>query len=110
MKLRGKLALVTLIEIGKGTLLAAIVQPFILGFGAILAAVDLDVLDVQPIEWKNWLPFDVETKQSKSETKETKEEKELTYKELLERHEKKELLDDIEEITKPRPGDPLTAD
>ena len=66
MKLRGILALSTLIVIVKGNLLAAAVQPFIIGFGAILAAVDLDVLDVQPIEFKNWLPL--VNKQAKSET------------------------------------------
>ena len=57
MKLRGILVLLTLIIIVKGTFLAAAVQPFILGLGAILAAVDLDSLDIQPIEWNNVLPF-----------------------------------------------------
>ena len=56
MKLRVILALLTLIAIVKGTWWAAAVQPMILSLGAILAAVDLD-LDVEPFEWKNWLPF-----------------------------------------------------
>ena len=57
MKLRDILAQFTLIIIVKGTFLAAAVQPFILGLGAILSAVDLDSLDIQPIEWNNLLPF-----------------------------------------------------
>ena len=64
----------------KGNLLAAVVQPCLLGLGTILAAVHLNVLDVQPIVWKNWLPF--VNKQSKSETKEP------SYKELADRYEK----------------------
>ena len=80
MKLRGLLALFSLIVIVKGNLFATAVKPIILGFGAILAAVDLDVVDVQPIVWKNWLPF--VNKQSKSETKEP------SYKELADRYEK----------------------
>ena len=69
MKFKEILALLTLIVIVKGNLFASAVQPFIMGLGAIKAAVDLDLLDVQPIELKNWLPF--VNKQSKSETKES---------------------------------------
>ena len=50
-------ALFTLSVIVKGTWLAAAVQPVILSLGTVLAALDLDVLDVQPIKWKNFLPF-----------------------------------------------------
>ena len=57
MKLIGIFVLLTLIVIVKGTWWAAAVQPFILGFGAIFAALDLDVLDVQPIDSKNLMPF-----------------------------------------------------
>ena len=41
----------------EGTLWAAAVQPFILTFGAILGAVDLDLLDAEPIQYRNILPF-----------------------------------------------------
>ena len=40
----------------KGTWVAA-VQPLILSLGAILGAIDLDVLDLSSIELKNLLPF-----------------------------------------------------
>ena len=39
----------------KGTWWIAAVQPVILSLGAVLAAIDLNVLDVQPIEWRNLL-------------------------------------------------------
>ena len=41
----------------EGTLWAAAVQPFILTFGAILGAVDLELLDVEPIHWRNIIHF-----------------------------------------------------
>ena len=57
MKLNYILALLSLSAIAKGTWLVAAVQPFIVSLAAVWAAIDLDVLDVQPIEWKSWLPF-----------------------------------------------------
>ena len=48
MKLRDILALSTLCVIVKSAWLAALSQPVILGFGAILAAMDLDVLGSLP--------------------------------------------------------------
>ena len=49
MKLIDIFALFTLGVIVKSTWWAAAVQPVILSFGAVLAAVDLDILDVEPI-------------------------------------------------------------
>ena len=57
MKLKSILAVFTLSVMVKGTWLAAVVQPVILSLGAVLGAIDLDVLDVQTIELKNLLPF-----------------------------------------------------
>ena len=57
MKLRSILALFTLIVMVRGAWFAAAVQPVILSLGAVLSAVDLDVLDVQLTGIKNWLPF-----------------------------------------------------
>ena len=59
MKLSSIFALFTLSVIVKGAWWSAAVQPVILGFGAILTALNQDALDVdvQPIEWKNLLPF-----------------------------------------------------
>ena len=58
MKLLIIFALIALIELVKGTwLAAAAVHPVILSIGALFSAIDLDVLDIQPIEWKNFLPF-----------------------------------------------------
>ena len=49
--------LFTLIVIVKGAWWAAVVQPVILGLGAILAAFDSDVLNTQSIELKFKSPF-----------------------------------------------------
>ena len=46
MKLRDILALFTLIVMVRGAWLAAAVQPVIMSLGAVMSAVDLDVLDV----------------------------------------------------------------
>ena len=48
MKLRDIIALFTLCVMAKAAWLAAVVQPVILGFGAVLAAMDYDVLDSLP--------------------------------------------------------------
>ena len=56
----------------RGAWWAAAAQPVILSIGAILAAIDLDVLDIQPIEWKNWLKFEKE-KEDAQTTVETKQ-------------------------------------
>ena len=42
----------TLSVMVKGAFWAAAIQPLILSLGAILSAIDLDVLDVQPIKLK----------------------------------------------------------
>ena len=55
MKLRGILALFTLSVITKGAWWDATVQPIILSLGAMMAAVDLDVLDVHLFDWRQWL-------------------------------------------------------
>ena len=57
MKIIGIFALFTLSTIVEGALWAAAVQPVILTLGAIFTAIDQDVLDVQSIEWKRYLPF-----------------------------------------------------
>ena len=60
MKLTSILALFTLIAIVKGSWLTAAVQPVILSLGAVLTSIDsdlADMLDVQTIEWKKYLPF-----------------------------------------------------
>ena len=48
MKLSDIIALFTLCVMTKAAWLAAVVQPVILGFGAVLAAFDLDILDSLP--------------------------------------------------------------
>ena len=52
----------TLSVMVKGAFWAAAVQPLILSIGAILSAIDLDVLDVQPIKLKNVLKIDSKIK------------------------------------------------
>ena len=53
MKLKSILAIFTLSVIVEGNLLYAAVFPVKL-LAAVLSALDLDV---EPIEWRNWLPF-----------------------------------------------------
>ena len=57
MNLSDIFALLTLIVIVKSTWWAVAVQPVILSLGAVLSAIDHDILDVQSIEWKSLLPF-----------------------------------------------------
>ena len=54
MKLREVFALFTLSMVVKGSLWAVAVQPVILSLGAMMAAVDQDVLDVHFFDWKSW--------------------------------------------------------
>ena len=49
MKLKDIFALFTLSVIVKGTWWAAAVKPIILSLGAVLTAIDKDVLDIEPI-------------------------------------------------------------
>ena len=59
MKLKDLFAFISLCVMVKGTWWAAAVRPVVLSLGAVLGAIDLDVLDVQPvnIEWKKLIPF-----------------------------------------------------
>ena len=41
----------------KGAVWAAIAQPLILGFGAVLATLDLNVLDIDTAAWGKWKIF-----------------------------------------------------
>ena len=68
MKVISLLALLFCVEIVKGTWWTAAVQPVILSLGAILGAVDLDVLDIQlPVVYKK------ETRKDRKATKERHE-------------------------------------
>ena len=49
MKLKVLFAILSLSVIVKGAFWTAAVQPLVLGLGAMLGAVDLDVLDAEPI-------------------------------------------------------------
>ena len=51
MKLNTILALLMLIVMAKGAWLAAAAQPVILGLGALLGVLNMDVFDAQPIQW-----------------------------------------------------------
>ena len=57
MNLTYLFTIITLCVTVKGAWWAAAVNPVILSLGAIFGAVDLDVLDVQSIQWKSWMPF-----------------------------------------------------
>ena len=57
MKLKEIFALLTLCVMVKGAWWATAVQPVILSLGAVLTAIDLDVLEGQHFKLKNFLPF-----------------------------------------------------
>ena len=65
MKLVSFLALLALIVMVKGTWWAAAVQPVILSLGAVLAAINQDVFDINSIEWKNLQIFKNEKEEKK---------------------------------------------
>ena len=48
--------LTTLIVMVKGAWLAAVTQPVILGLGAVMGALYMDVFDAQPIIWNIFFP------------------------------------------------------
>ena len=66
MKLSIIFAQFTLIVIVKGAWWAAAVHPVVLGFGAVMSAINLDVLNLQSIELKNLLPFVNKQEESKA--------------------------------------------
>ena len=58
----------------KGTWWAAAgLQPVILSIGAVLSAINLDVLDVQPIEWRKLLTFKNDKDENTPDTKEVEQ-------------------------------------
>ena len=57
MKSQIIIALFTLVMMAKGAFWTGAIQPFILSLGAILGAIDSDVLEVDSIKWRNFLPF-----------------------------------------------------
>ena len=57
MKLSSIFALFTLSVMVEGAFWAAAVQPIILSLGAVMSAIDLEVLDLQQIDLRSMLPF-----------------------------------------------------
>ena len=57
MKVFSIFALLTLIVMVRGAWWTAAVQPVILSLGAILGTIDLDVLNIEPIEGYSWMSF-----------------------------------------------------
>ena len=91
MKLSGILALLILCVIVKGTFLSAVVQPLILGFGAVLGTISLNDVDLQSIEWKSWLPFITKLEKRESTSGEVTirdEDTDETIEEIFERQER----------------------
>ena len=56
MQLNTIIALLALVEIVKGAWLAAVTQPVLLGLGAIMGALNMDVFDAQPMTWGIFIP------------------------------------------------------
>ena len=56
MKLNTVFALLMLIVLAKGAWLAAAAQPVILGLGAVMGVLNMDVFDAQPIRWAIFIP------------------------------------------------------
>ena len=57
MKLTFIFTLFTLSEIVKCNLIAAMARPVILSIGTIFAAMNQDVVEIQPLEWSNLMPY-----------------------------------------------------
>ena len=57
MKLVTIFILSVLSTIVKGAWIAAVAQPVLLSLGTIFTALNYDVNEIQPIEWKNFVPF-----------------------------------------------------
>ena len=55
MKLTGIFVLFALSVNVNGAWFAAAVQPVLLSLGAVLGVLNLDELDIQPIEWRNFM-------------------------------------------------------
>ena len=57
MQLNTFFALFTLVMMVKGAWFAAVAQPVILGLGAVMGALNMDVFDAQPITWNILIPM-----------------------------------------------------
>ena len=75
MRFREVFFLFTLSVVVNGSLWAAAVQPVILSLGAMMAAVDQDVLDVHFFDWKKWFKpvIDKERIQAREDAKKAAE-------------------------------------
>ena len=82
MKLTVICVLFALSKIVKGAFWFAAVQPVLLGFGAILTAINQDVLDLESIQLKHWLPFINKQSETKSKNEEVEDEPETMHDEL----------------------------
>ena len=80
MKLLSIFALFSLSVMVKGAWWATAAKPVILGLGALLGTIDLDVLDTQPIELRNFVPF-INKQDKKDQKQEEKEKQEQKQKE-----------------------------
>ena len=96
MKLWKVVALTCLSIIVKGWV--QVLQPFLLSIGAVFTALNSDILnlDVQPIEWKNWIHLS--EKDEKKETKPKTKTKEESMEELREIFKKTDLNDKLEVV------------
>ena len=57
MKTKFVIILFTLSVVAKCNLMAAVARPVILSFGTIFAAMNQNAIDIQPIDWRNLMPF-----------------------------------------------------
>ena len=96
MKFLGIFILVTLIEIVKGTWVAA-VQPVLLSIGALFSGIDLDVIDIQSIKLKSLLPFHNKLDSSEDENKQdsNEDDNKQNSSEDVKQDSKKETMFDI---------------
>ena len=95
MKLTFIITLYSLIVIVKGAFWAAAVQPIILSLGAILAALDLEVLDAPSHEWKFFpsIKRKKEVYAASSKDDDKKEEDEEVYRDPRRHHPMPEWVD-----------------
>ena len=63
MKIKFILILFTLSVIVKCNLMAAVTRPVILSLGTFFAVMNQDAIDIQPTEWRNYIPFTAKKKE-----------------------------------------------
>ena len=86
-------ALLSLAVTVRGAWWAAAAQPVILGLGAVMGALNLDIFDAQPIKWDFYMPSFNPSSRWKTSASVSDEESKLSEKEQEQEQKEKEKAD-----------------